>query len=96
MLEQHIQTAILRYLKTRPDCWCVKVMVGSVNGTPDILAVIGGRFVAIEVKAPAGKVSPIQQAQIDRINAAGGLAFVARSVDDVKAALASTTKNVIQ
>jgi hypothetical protein len=40
-------------------------------------------MVGIEVKAPKGKPNPDQQAFIDRINFEGGIAFVARSVEDV-------------
>jgi hypothetical protein len=58
--------------------------LGSVPGLPDITGVLkGGRGFWIEVKAPKGVVSDHQQRFIDNINAAGGLAFVARSVDDV-------------
>jgi hypothetical protein len=43
-----------------------------------------GRFLAIEVKRPGGKATPEQQQFIDTINQAGGLAFVARSVEEVE------------
>jgi hypothetical protein len=36
------------------------------------------------VKAPNGKVSPHQQLFLDSINQAGGLAFVAHSVEEVE------------
>jgi len=42
-----------------------------------------GVFLAIEVKSAKGIVTPAQQSFLDQINAAGGRAFVARSVDDV-------------
>ena len=41
-----------------------------------------GRFVAVEVKTPTGKVRPEQLNFIDVIRKRGGLAGVARSVDD--------------
>lgn len=54
-------------------------------GTPDILACINGRFVGIEVKKPkGGVVSELQKFKIKQIQNAGGVAFVARSVKDVK------------
>jgi hypothetical protein len=53
------------------------------KGVPDILGCYHGKLLGIEVKAPNGKVSPDQQIFIENINRAGGLAFVARSVDDV-------------
>ena len=54
-------------------------------GVSDILGVLPGcRFLAVEVKVPKGKVSPHQQEFIDSVNQAGGLAFVARSLEDVE------------
>ena len=52
-------------------------------GVSDIIGCYNGRMIAIELKAPKGVVSDAQQAFIDRINEAGGIAFVARSLDDV-------------
>jgi hypothetical protein len=56
------------------------------RGVSDIIGCIPktGRFLAIEVKRPGGKPTPEQQQFIDTINAAGGLAFVARSVEEVE------------
>lgn len=54
------------------------------KGVSDILGLLpGGRFLAIEVKARYGKVSPEQEQFINDVNKSGGLAFVARSVQDV-------------
>lgn len=55
----------------------------STPGVPDIIGVWKGRMLGIEIKSPSGKVTDAQQAFINRINHEGGLAFVARSVDDV-------------
>ena len=49
----------------------------------------GGRFLAVEVKTPAGRVTPQQQAFIDAVNAAGGLGIIARSEQDLINALRS-------
>lgn len=54
------------------------------TGVPDILTCIKGRFVAIEVKTPTGKLTKIQQYQIDQINKSGGVAFVATSLENVR------------
>ena len=59
----------------------------SAPGIPDLICCFRGRMVGIEIKTETGRVSEYQQAFIDRINEAGGLAFVARSVDDVIEAL---------
>jgi penicillin-binding protein-related factor A (putative recombinase) len=95
--EQTIQRAILEYLNWKHIfCWKVTttgIYVQARNtwipnqapGVSDILGVLkGGRLLAIEVKSPKGKVSPSQQKFIESINQAGGLAFVARSVEEVE------------
>lgn len=57
-------------------------------GTPDILACVNGRFIGIEVKIPKGGViSPLQELKIRQIQNADGVAFVARSVEDVEVEL---------
>ncbi len=55
-----------------------------VLGISDILGLINGRFVAIEIKSENGKVSFYQQEFIDNINDNGGCAFIARSIEDVE------------
>ena len=47
----------------------------------------GGRFVAIEVKAPRGRLTDEQAAFIELVRRSGGLAGVARSIDDARAIL---------
>ena len=51
----------------------------------------GGRFVAIEVKAPRGRLTDEQAAFIELVRRSGGLAGVARSVDDARAILEGRT-----
>ena len=85
MTEQALQKKILNYLESI-GAWTVKTITTNKNGTPDILAVHEGRFIAIEVKRPGllRNVSKLQQYQINRINEAGGLAFAADSLETVK------------
>ena len=60
------------------------IRANSARGMADIMGVLkNGRALAIEVKRPGAKVLPHQQLFLDSITEAGGLAFVARSVDDV-------------
>lgn len=60
-----------------------------IRGVSDLLGIYKGRPLAIEVKTKTGRVSPYQKEFLDRWRAAGGVGFVARSVDDVMKALAS-------
>ncbi len=58
--------------------------VHSGKGSPDIIGVIDGKFIGIEVKKPVG--SQISQEQIHFINdirKAGGIAFFANSLEQV-------------
>jgi len=50
--------------------------------TPDMVGQSIAQFLSIEVKTPTGKVRPDQRNWLDQINAAGGLAIIARSVTD--------------
>lgn len=62
--------------------WYVKFH--TAPGCSDVLGVLpGGRFFAIEVKRPGNVATPNQESFIEKIRQAGGLAFVAYSVDDV-------------
>lgn len=53
------------------------------KGVSDIIGCHNGRFLAIEIKTEKGRVTPHQQRFLDRVNEAGGVAFVARSIEDV-------------
>ena len=60
----------------------------SGKGSTDIIGCFRGRFIGIEVKRPKNfKLSDDQKAFIDKINMSGGIAFVAKSIEDVKKAL---------
>lgn len=54
------------------------------KGQGDVLALMrDGTFVSVEVKTGRDKLRPEQVAWMDDVNARGGVAFVANSVDDV-------------
>jgi len=48
-------------------------------------------FTSIEVKTATGRIRPEQQQWLDAVQAAGGIAGVARSVEDAEALLSNTT-----
>lgn len=53
---------------------------GAIGGTPDVLLVLRGRLVGVEVKSPAGRLRAAQAAWRDRLLAAGGLFWEIRDV----------------
>lgn len=83
--EKQIENQIKRYLDSI-GAWYIKThgSMFSKAGTPDIIACVNGRFVAIEVKKPGGVVSELQRAHIKLIHQAGGEAFVSDSLEETK------------
>ena len=84
-ISEKLITASIRQLLKIVGIWHWKNFAGplGVKGVPDILGCYHGKMLGIEVKTKTGIVSEAQQGFIDRINAEGGIAFVARDVDDV-------------
>jgi hypothetical protein len=52
--------------------------------TPDMVGQQVAVFTSIEVKTPTGRVQPEQKQWLDAVQAAGGIAGVARSVGDAQ------------
>ena len=61
--------------------------LGTVAGFPDLIVAVPGRVAFIEVKAPAGRVSPAQRAMHETLAAMGHPVAVVRSIKDTRAAL---------
>lgn len=95
-LEKPIQNAIIDFLRsTGIFCWQTnstgvydptkktfrKRNPRQINGVSDILGLVGGRMIAIEVKSAKGKLSDDQRIFIRKVLDEGGIAFVSRSVE---------------
>ena len=59
----------------------------AVVGAPDIVCVVKGQYVGIEVKGPQGRQSDNQKEFQAQLEAAGGKYILAYSTDDVARAL---------
>lgn len=81
--EQDIQRKILAYLESI-GAYAIKIITANKRGVADVIACHKGQFYAIEVKTPKGRVSPLQEWHIERAKQSGAIAFIARSVEDVK------------
>ena len=91
-LESSIQTAIIGYLRGRGAyVYNAPGSASSAKGTPDILACVNGRWVALEIKRPDGDygATKAQQIRIRQIHKAGGIAAVVTSIGDVATLLRS-------
>lgn len=76
--------SIIRRLKAMPNLWWVKIHGGPMQraGLPDMLIVDNGKAKFIELKAPAGRVSPLQEVTMAKLRKAGADAFVIRSIEE--------------
>ena len=86
--ESAIKRDIKRWLTSRGYYWSSldAGTVGHRMGDPDLVACIRGKYVAIEVKTPVGRLSPRQREVQELIRNSGGIYCVARSVEDVRQA----------
>jgi len=94
--ESIIQKSILEYLRLRGIyAWKANTTgiyqqktgryIPVTKGIADILGIMpDGRFLAIEVKTNKGRLTIYQEAFLAEIEQRGGLAIVARSIEDVQ------------
>ena len=88
---------VLQALRAHPAvAWCERMNSGAVRiggrfvrfgwpGCPDVLGQLtDGRLMGCEVKGPTGRLRPAQVVFMERIRAAGGVAFMARDCRDVR------------
>jgi hypothetical protein len=59
--------------------------------TPEMVGQQVAVFTSIEVKTPTGRVQPEQKQWLEAVQAAGGIAGIARSVEDAEALLRNMT-----
>ncbi len=97
--EARIQAYILAQLSLLPDCYFWRCNTGAARtksgglvkfgtpGQPDIQGCVAGRWIGIEVKTATGTQSPAQRAFQARIQNAGGVYVLARSLDDALSAV---------
>ncbi len=103
MLESALTARIMRYLKAQPALFCWKQHGGQfgTTGLPDIICCVSGRFVAFEVKRPAGdgraggKLTKLQEVALGKIQAAGGVAVMVTSLEDVKTVVKNIQEDLV-
>lgn len=82
--EASAKNKIKKFLKSIKGCWFFMPNAGpfGLQGVPDIVGICDGDFFAIEVKAPGREKNTTanQDNNIEAIQRAGGLAFVASDV----------------
>lgn len=75
--ESTFQTKIIKYLESQ-GAYVLKYNASGISktGVPDLIACVNGVFVAIEVKAPNGVVSKLQEYNLKQIHNAGGVGLI--------------------
>ncbi len=70
MTESSLQSTIIKYLRGK-GCYVIKTRpgVGTPDGCPDIIALCGGLWFALEVKGSAtAKYQPLQAETIEKLD----------------------------
>lgn len=92
--EDTVKQGVLDLIKLRKGYAIVKHQTGlSVSGTPDVLACIDGRFVAIEIKRVGNIPTPTQLGQLRLWQKAGALACWVDEVRQLNDVLEHLTDN---
>lgn len=77
MTESQLQKQIIFDCK-QMGMYVVKVVSATRDGIPDLLICHKGIFIAIEVKTDIGRISPLQEHNITKIQDAGGQAYIVK------------------
>lgn len=97
--EKEIQNSVLDYLAILPDCMAWMNHSTAIfdpatksfrrpsryfrKGTSDVLGIYKGKPLAIEIKSKIGRLTKEQKDFIEEFKRHGGIAFMARSLEDV-------------
>lgn len=75
--EKNFENRVKKFLEEQ-GCWYVKYFANAYtkSGIPDLLVCCNGYFVAVELKAPNGKPSALQQWNIQKIKESGGIGII--------------------
>ncbi len=85
--EGKVKAKVKKYLTEMGAYYAMPATGGyGLSGTPDFLICYRGMFAAIECKAKGNKPTALQEAALQRIRDAGGMALVIdeTNVDDLK------------
>ena len=75
--ESKVKKRVKEVLKNLGAYYVMPVTSGDGNsGAPDFLVCYQGKFIGLECKAGKGRVTALQQRNLDQIDLAGGWSFV--------------------
>lgn len=82
--ESALQNYVMKRLKQLPNTHFFKVADRFTSGISDIIGVVNGKFIAIELKVGYNKPTKLQEMFITLITKAGGVGGVAYTWGEVK------------
>lgn len=86
--EGAVKLKVKKYLVSKGVYYFMPVSNGmGRHGIPDIICCVNGQFLAIETKAGKGKVTALQQREMECISAAGGHPIVVNDNEETFEAL---------
>lgn len=87
MLESKIEQALRRKVKSMGGI-CFKFISPGINGVPDRMVLLNnGKFAFVELKAPGGKLRPLQEKRKRQLEALGFLVFKIDSKEQIEEVL---------
>lgn len=75
------QYRVIPFLKNLKNTVYFPIQQQAISGTPDFLLCCRGRFVALELKSQDGKVSKLQQYNLDEVERCDGVSLVANPMN---------------
>ncbi len=85
MNETQLKKKVLIWLKKEySEGFFIKISDRFQTGIPDILGCVKGRFIAIELKIPGGKLTKLQSFVLNKLSLTGALTGVCYSLGEVK------------
>lgn len=87
-------TKVKPFLETLKHTFSFPIQQLSIVGTPDFLICCNGFFVALELKSLGGKLSKLQEYNLNEVKRTGGISIVATPTnwDEVQRFLTNLTK----
>lgn len=87
MLEKEIENTLRTKVKERGGI-CFKFVSPGINGVPDRMVLLkNGKFAFVELKAPGGKLRPLQEKRKKQLETLGFLVFKIDSKEQIEEVL---------
>jgi hypothetical protein len=75
--ETKFRQRFMKKIDKLPYSWFESIQQKTIRGTPDVLGLIGGKFIALEFKASKNSpITELQKYKLTRIEQSGGVGFV--------------------